>query len=140
MRQFILLLVLTAVRAADLPLIQPRDVAAELAAEGRAAKPMVLQVGPNVLYRSQHIPGAAYAGPAGKPEGLDLLKNQVANFSRDRAIVLYCGCCPWDHCPNIRPAIVLLQGMGFTHVKAMYLPTDFKVDWIDRGYLVESGR
>lgn len=134
-----LLVVLAAAGAAELPLIQPKDVAAELAPAGRA-RPVVLQVGPNVLYRSKHVPGSVYAGPAARPEGLDLLRNAVARLSRDREIVLYCGCCPWDHCPNIRPAVKLLQEMGFTHVKAMYLPTDFKVDWIDHGYPVESGR
>lgn len=140
MRQFIFLLVLTAASAADLPLIQPRDLAAELAKSGHAAKPIVVQVGPNVLYRSKHVPGAVYAGPAARPAGLDLLKNTVANLPRDREIVLYCGCCPWNHCPNVRPAVELLEGMGFTRVKAMYLPTDFKADWIDQGYPVEAGQ
>jgi thiosulfate/3-mercaptopyruvate sulfurtransferase len=137
MRQFILLLILTAAVAADQPLIQPKDLAEELSAAGSAAKPIVLQVGPNVLYRSKHIPGAGYAGPAAKPDGLDLLKNTVAKLPRDREIVLYCGCCPWDRCPNIRPAVELLQGMGFQRVRALSLPTDFKADWIDRGYPVE---
>jgi len=137
MRRFVWLMVLAAAGAAELPLIQPKDLAAKLAAGGSAAKPVILQVGPNVLYRSKHIPASAYAGPAAKPEGLELLKSAVAKLPRDREIVLYCGCCPWDHCPNIRPAVAALEGMGFTHVKAMYLPTDFKADWIDRGYPVE---
>ena len=53
---------------------------------------MILQIGPNVLYRSKHIPGAGYAGPASKPDGLELLKVTVAKLPRDREIVLYCGC------------------------------------------------
>jgi len=136
MRTLIFLLLLTAVEAADLPLVQPKEVAAELAG---GSKPMVLYVGPNVLYRSKHIPGAVFAGPGARPEGIELLKNSVASLARNRGIVLYCGCCPWDHCPNIRPAVELLRTMGFTQVKAMYLPTDFKADWIDKGYPVESG-
>ena len=136
MRALIFLLLLTAVQAADLPLVQPKDVAAQLAG---GSKPVVLYVGPNVLYRSKHIPGAAFAGPGSKPEGIELLKNSVASLARDREIVLYCGCCPWDHCPNIRPAVELLRSMGFKQVKAMYLPTDFKADWIDKGFPVESG-
>jgi len=136
MRMIALLFVLAAVEAADMPLTQPADVAAALSGK---SKPMVLQVGPNVLYRSKHIPGAIYAGMAARPEGLELLKKTVDSVPRDRQIVIYCGCCPWDHCPNIRPALELLRSMGFAHVKAMFLPTDFKVDWIDKGYPVEAG-
>ena len=136
MRTIILLFLLTAVQAADMPLAQPADVAAALNGKN---KPMVLHVGPNVLYRSQHIPGAIYAGMAARPDGLELLKKTVDPLPRGREIIIYCGCCPWDHCPNIRPAMELLHSMGFTHVKAMYLPTDFKVDWIDKGYATEAG-
>jgi len=136
MRLLVFLLLAATVQAADLPLIQPREAAASLAA---ADKPAVLYVGFNVLYRSKHIPGAIYAGPANKPEGIDLLKRSVANLAKDHPIILYCGCCPWDHCPNIRPAIKALQDMGFTQVKAIHLPQDFKFDWIDKGYPVETG-
>lgn len=118
--------------AADFPLIQPKDLAAELTAKG--AKPAVFHVGFNVLYRSKHIPGSIYAGPAAKPEGIALLKAEVEKLPRNREIVIYCGCCPWDHCPNVRPAMELLKQMGFTKVKALYVPDNFKVDWMDHGY------
>ena len=121
--------------AADLPLIQPKDLAAAL--RSQAAKPAIIQVGPNLMYRSHRIPGAVYAGPASKAEGLDLLKAAVKNLPRDRDLVIYCGCCPWDQCPNVKPAIELLKQLGFTHVKAMYSGTNFKTDWIDQGYPVE---
>jgi len=135
MRSLLLLVLVTAVEAADLPLIQPSEVATALTA---TAKPVVLYVGPNVMYRSKHVPGAVYAGPGNRPDGIELLKRSAAGFPKDREIVLYCGCCPWDRCPNIRPAIEALRGMGFTHIKAMYLPDDFKTDWIDKGYPVEK--
>lgn len=120
--------------AADFPVVEPKDVAAALAKGGG---PVVFQVGPNVLYRSKHIPGAIYAGPGASPEGLEILKAAVAKLPRDRNIVLYCGCCPWDHCPNVKPAMELLKSMGFTHAKAMYVPDNFKSNWIDQGYPVE---
>jgi len=122
--------------AAEAPLVEPKDLAAELA---RGAKPVIVQVGPNVLYRSRHIPGAVYAGPGSKPEGLDLLKAAVAKLPRDGELVIYCGCCPWDRCPNIKPALELLAKMGFTHVRAMHVETNFKTDWTDHGYPVEPG-
>jgi thiosulfate/3-mercaptopyruvate sulfurtransferase len=108
--------------AADFPVMEPKDVAASLA---KGAGPAIFQVGPNVLYRGS------------RAEGLQLLRDAVAKLPHDREIVIYCGCCPWDHCPNIKPAMELLKGMGFTHVKAMYVANNFKADWIDRGYPVE---
>jgi thiosulfate/3-mercaptopyruvate sulfurtransferase len=121
--------------AADIPVIQPKDLAARLTA--KEAKPVIYYVGPNVLYRSKHIPGALYAGPGGKSEGLTMLKEAVQKMPRDGELVIYCGCCPWNRCPNISPAIEMLKQMGFTHVKAMYSPTNFKTDWIDQGFPVE---
>jgi thiosulfate/3-mercaptopyruvate sulfurtransferase len=122
--------------AAEAPLVEPKDLAAELS--GANAGPAIFQVGPNVLYRSKHIPRALYAGPGSKAEGLDLLKAAVDKLPRDRDLVIYCGCCPWDKCPNIKPALELLQKMGFAHVRAMHVPTNFKADWVDHGYPVES--
>ena len=128
----LLLVCALAAAAAEIALIQPADLAAKL-----TAKPAVFYVGPNVLYRSKHIPASVYAGPGSKPEGLELLKNAVAKLPRDGEIVIYCGCCPWDRCPNIKPAMAMLQEMGFTHAKALNLPENFKTNWIDRGYPVE---
>ncbi len=116
-----------------MPVIQPKDLAAHL-----SSKPVILHVGFNVLYRnSKHIPRTVYAGPGRQPEGLEMLKAAVEKLPRDREIVIYCGCCPWDHCPNIRPAMALLQQFGFKNVKALYLPENYKVNWIDAGYPVE---
>ena len=123
--------------AADLALIQPGEVAAQLAAKG--AHPAIFQVGPNMLYRGKHIPGSVFAGPAARPEGLELLKQAVDKLDRDREIILYCGCCPWNNCPNVKPAMALLKEMGFTHVKAMFVETGFGQDWTGKGYPVEAG-
>jgi thiosulfate/3-mercaptopyruvate sulfurtransferase len=120
--------------AGDLPVIQPKDLAAQLRSD--TAKPTIVQVGPNLLFRSHHIPGAIYGGPGSKPEGLDALKAAVKDLPHERDLVIYCGCCPWDKCPNIKPALELLKQLGFTHVKAMYSGTNFKTDWIDQGYPV----
>ena len=128
---------LTAGLAAELALVQPNEVAAQLAVKGTHAA--IFQVGPNVLYRGKHIPGSVYAGPASRAEGLELLKNAVDKLPRDREIVGYCGCCPWGNCPNVKPAMALLQDMGFTHAKAMYLETGFAKDWTEKGYPVEAG-
>ena len=132
-----IVVLLTTALAADLAVIQPGEVAAQLAAKG--THPVIVQVGPIVLYRAKHIPGAIYAGPGARPEGLELLRQAVAKLPRDREIIVYCGCCPWDHCPNIKPAMELLKQMGFTRVKALYIPTNMVKDWFDPGYPAETG-
>jgi len=118
--------------AAEMATVEPAEVAAHL-----SAKPAIFQVGPNVLFRGHHIPGAVYAGPASSAAGLALLKAAVEKLPHDRQIVIYCGCCPWDKCPNVKPAMAMLQSMGYKNAKAMYLPDNFKSDWIDKGYPVE---
>jgi thiosulfate/3-mercaptopyruvate sulfurtransferase len=116
----------------DKDLMQPKELAAHM--QG----PLIVHVGFPVLYRAAHITGSQYAGPGSKAEGIDMLKKAVADQPRDREIVLYCGCCPWDKCPNIRPAFAALREMGFTHVKVMVVPENLKADWIDKGYPTEK--
>lgn len=132
-----LLLAIAVAFAADVAdVVQPKEVADRLAAKG--AKPAIFQVGPNVLYRSNHVPGSVYAGPGNQPQGLDLLKEAVAKLPKDTEIVLYCGCCPWDRCPNLNGPVKMLKEMGYTKVKAMMIPENFKKDWIDQGYPTEK--
>ena len=96
--------------------------------------PLVIHVGFDVLYRSSHITGTPYAGPGSKPEGIAELRKAVTGQPKDRDIVLYCGCCPMEKCPNIRPAFATLHEMGFTHVRILDIPMNLKADWIDKGY------
>ena len=111
-----------------------REVVAPEALAKDLKKPLVLHVGFNVLYRAAHIKGTPYAGPASKPEGLAELKKAVSGQPLDRDIVLYCGCCPMDKCPNLRPAFTALHEMGFKNVRVLSLPDNLKTDWIDKGY------
>ena len=107
--------------------------------QGGAKKPLVLQVGSDTLFQEAHIVGAKYAGPGSTAEGLERLKKTVARLPRNQWIVIYCGCCPWTHCPNMGPAFAALRSMGFTHVQALYLAHNFGADWVNQGYKVESG-
>jgi hypothetical protein len=122
-------------RPADL--MQPSELAARLRA-GKA--PKVFYVGFGVLYRGKHIPGALFAGPAAKQEGLESLRAQVLKLPRTAELVIYCGCCPWTSCPNIRPAFLMLHELGFERVRVLALPTSFLEDWISKGYPVEQGQ
>ena len=117
--------------------MEPKDLAARLQTPGD--HPTLVHVGFPTLYRGKHIPQSIYAGPASRPDGLELLKKSVANLPRDRELVVYCGCCPWEMCPNIKPAMEALRQMGFTKVKAVMIAKNFQTDWTDHGYPVEAG-
>jgi rhodanese-related sulfurtransferase len=134
---FGLLTALAVAQTADMPLAQPKELAAQLQAKG--GQPALIHVGFAVLYRGKHIPNSVYAGPANTPAGLQALRAAVASLPRNREMVVYCGCCPWDHCPNIKPAMEALKAMGFTRAKALYIPTNMVADWFDRGYPSELG-
>ncbi len=130
-----------AVAADDLPSasqIQPAELVQAMKATG-AQKPVVLYVGPKAFYLQAHIPGAENIGPVGKPEGMEKLRARAASLPKDGPVVIYCGCCPWDHCPNIRPAFAELKKAGFTHVRVLYLSTSFGADWAEKGFPVAKG-
>jgi thiosulfate/3-mercaptopyruvate sulfurtransferase len=121
---------------------RPDQVAhtADLAKQFPTGKlPAIFMVGPRVLYNGNHIKGAVFAGPAGTDPGIALLKEQTAHLPNDAEILIYCGCCPMDRCPNIRPAFAALRDAGFKNVKILEIPTNLKTDWTDKGYPVEKG-
>jgi len=118
--------------------IQPEDLNRMLSAKG-ADKPLVLQVGSRVLFAQAHIAGSEYAGPGSQQEGLDRIKTRVQKLPKNTLIVIYCGCCPWNRCPNMGPAYKQLIDMGFTRVKALYMATNLGTDWAEKGYPVASG-
>jgi hypothetical protein len=122
----------------DAEMIQPKELATVLTS-AKAPKPVLLHVGFPVLFRGKHIPNSIYAGPGGKPEGLENLKKAVAGLKKDKEIVIYCGCCPWSHCPNMKPAMDTLKSLGFTKVKALMIETNMSKDWIQLGYPSEAG-
>lgn len=100
-------------------------------------QPTIICVVFPVLYRGRHILHAKFAGPASKPEGLKALRELVASMPRSADIVIYCGCCPMDKCPNIRPAYKTLKELGFSHIRVLDLPTNLHSDWSEKGYPVD---
>jgi rhodanese-related sulfurtransferase len=119
-------------------LLQPVALAQLLQTTNRD-KPLILQVGSHMLFTQAHIPGSEYAGPGSQPAGIGQLQNRVNALSRKKPIVLYCGCCPWNRCPNLGPAFAKLCEMGFANVKVLYLANNFGADWADKGFPVERG-
>lgn len=116
-------------------LLQPAELAKAIES-GHA--PIILSAAFPVLYRGKHIVHAINAGPTSKPEGIDALKNAVANLPKDADLVIYCGCCPMVKCPNIRPAYRTLKELGFTHVRVLSLETNLHEDWVAKGYPSEG--
>jgi thiosulfate/3-mercaptopyruvate sulfurtransferase len=119
-------------------LVQPADLVKELAIKNGAA-PTVLYVGFRTLFEGGHIPGASFHGTASTEAGLADLKKWAATVPRTTNLVIYCGCCPFDRCPNIRPAFAALRDMGFTRLRLLVLPKNFAADWVDKGYAMEKG-
>jgi rhodanese-related sulfurtransferase len=119
-------------------LINPEDLVKLLQSSGKD-KPLMIQVGSHVLFSQAHIPGSEYIGPASSESGLQQLRKRVESLPRTKFIVLYCGCCPWSHCPNVKPADDALRALGFTNVKVLFIAENFGTNWVDKGYPVAKG-
>jgi hypothetical protein len=73
-------------------LIQPAELVKAL--QSSKIKPVVLNVGPKMLYQQAHIPGAEFIGPGSDSESIKQLRARAQSLSHSTVIVLYCGCCP----------------------------------------------
>ena len=109
-------------------LLAPADLAKVLN-DPKAPQPLVFSIGMQAI-----IKGSIDIGPAMKAENLNVLKGKLNKLPKNTQIVVYCGCCPFSRCPNIRPAMELLKNMQFTNYKLLNLPQNVKVDWIDKDY------
>jgi thiosulfate/3-mercaptopyruvate sulfurtransferase len=99
----------------------------------KASQPVIFSIGfQDIIKNSIDI------GPGRDKESIKKLKQHLSKLSKDSFIVIYCGCCPFDKCPNVRPVFNLLNEMGFKNHKLLNLPQNIKVDWIDKGYAVKK--
>lgn len=97
---------------------------AVLAAKIQSEKdlPLILNVGP-----MDNIKTAVRIGAANTEDGIGKLKATVAGMDRKRQAVIYCGCCTYSNCPNIRPAFEALTDMGVKNVMVLNIPEG--VNW-----------
>ena len=112
-------------------LMEPADLAKTLQA-GKDV-PTIISIGPGAP-----IPFSINVGMVNHTEGLDKLKKRLSTLPAQTNLVVYCGCCPFEHCPNVRPAIDLLKEMKFTSYHLLNLPVNIKTNWIDKGYPVNK--
>ena len=110
-------------------LIEPADLAKTISS-GKDV-PLTISVGPGAV-----IPQSIATGMARETQNLETLRKKLEPISRKKKIVIYCGCCPFGKCPNVRPALALLKEMKFKHYYLLDLPENVKHDWIDKGYPV----
>ena len=108
-------------------LMQPSELAATL--KENKEIPVIISVGPSAL-----IPHSKDIGMIKEKENMKKFKDALAGLSKNTRIVVYCGCCPYEHCPNVRPAVDVLKEMKFTNFKLLDLPHNIKMDWINQGY------
>ena len=112
-------------------LLEP-DALAMMLNNPKAQKPVIYNIGP-----LSNIKGAVAIGSTVKKENLDKLGKALVSIPKDKMVVIYCGCCPFRNCPNIRPAFSLLKEKGFKNTKLLNLKQNLKVDWTDLGYPME---
>ena len=122
----------------SLPRMAPRDLAARLD-EVRDGKLDVLHVGPLYLFGKARVPHARHAGEASTAEGYAAIVAELRKLAPSREVVLYCGCCPTQNCPNIVPTERAAIEVGLKRAFVLDLPTTLKADWTEHGYPVEKG-
>lgn len=106
---------------------QPADLAKKINAGKNV--PMIINVGPGAI-----IPNSLDAGMTNNQQGINNLKTILEKLDKKANIVIYCGCCPFDNCPNVRPAIEVLKQNKFTNYHLLNLPQNINADWISKGY------
>lgn len=112
-------------------LVEPATLAATI--QSGKDLPLIYCIGPGVV-----IPHSINIGMTEDKKNLEKFKEAITKLPRNSDIVIYCGCCPFERCPNVRPAIALLQQMKFTNYHLLNLPHNIKTDWISKGYPQEK--
>jgi hypothetical protein len=112
-------------------LIEP-DALAGMLSNSKSQKPVIFNIGPLA-----NIKGAVTIGSTNTKANLDKLSKALATVPKDKMVVIYCGCCPFRNCPNIRPAFNMLKDKGFKKPRLLNLKQNLKVNWTDFGYPME---
>ena len=108
-------------------LMKPLELAMNLKSEKDI--PIIICVGPGA-----NIPHSIDVGTTKDDTNIEKLKTQLSNLPKDMKVVVYCGCCPFEYCPNVKPAMDVLKALSFTNYFLLDLPNNLKKDWIDKGY------
>lgn len=110
-------------------LLEPAILAQKI--QDKKDLPTLISVGPGAT-----IPNSIHIGMTNDAANLASLKTKLRSLPKAAPVVIYCGCCPFENCPNVRPAIAALKEQKFTNYKLLNIPRNMKADWIDKGYPV----
>jgi hypothetical protein len=122
----------------DAETLKPAQLAAQLQ-QAKDPHPLVIYVGAKALFEGAHIPSAKYFGAGSTEQGIAAIKQYAATLPKNSDVVLYCGCCPLEKCPNLRPAFSAMKEFGFSRLRVLLLPNNFNTDWVEKGYPVQRG-
>lgn len=96
-------------------------------------KPLIFNVGP-----MDNIKSAVLIGAATNTTFKSKIVESLAMENKNKPVVVYCGCCSYSSCPNIKPAYDILIQQGFKNTKVLELPEGLKPDWVAKGYPMEK--
>ena len=109
-------------------LMEPKELADKINAH-QAKDLLILCIGPDAMIKESVDMGAAH-----EDANLQQLKTYLQTVDKNKEVVIYCGCCPFIKCPNIRPAFKALTDMGFKKARLLNLAKNIKADWLDKDY------
>lgn len=112
-------------------LIEPSELFATIKSNKNV--PVIFSIGSGAI-----IPNSKDIGMVKEAGNLQKFRAQLDNLPKETPIVICCGCCLFEHCKNVRPAIQLLKDLNFTSFKLLNLPHNIKIDWIDKGYRTQE--
>ena len=112
----------------DSQLISPAALEQRLT-DKTVAAPLVLSIGPGAVIKGSEDIGAAH-----EDSNIAKFRQRLSSLPRNKELIIYCGCCPFVHCPNIRPAFAVLNEMKFTNARLLNIEHNIKTDWISKGY------
>ena len=112
-------------------LMPTKELADKITANAKD-KPLIFNVGP-----MENIKGAQAVGAATNATFSTKILSYLTMESKTKPIVVYCGCCSYASCPNIKPAYDYLVAQGFKNTKVLELPDGIKPDWVAKGYPTE---
>ena len=77
--------------------LMPPATLAVILRDSTVEKPVIFNIGP-----SGSIQGAIDLGAGSEKKSQNKLEKELRSLAKDTDIVVYCGCCPFKDCPNIR--------------------------------------
>ncbi len=90
-------------------------------------------------YSFQKIKGALAIGSVNQASWKSNLQKVLVqskeNQSYSKEVIVYCGCCSSDNCPNVEPVILELKRLGFKKVKGLYFSEGYLPEWHAKKYL-----